>query len=252
MIWPTAEDRNRQHLDTALDQLGRALLPFLQRAAVRTYGKQWSEKLEAILRGARPPRVPVVEDAGVPDLSNLLYVMRDPTVWRDLFSSGQLRDKAALVWEVQTVRNRDAHIHHYTNASTFRDLDFATLLLGVISPAQAARVALLRHDVLIRLYEEERAKMAHKREDVLEFLARRVFNPVLASASVPADVRRRVKATVEALEAKDTAREIIEYYWTAIRNSTDLPKRMKEVGLVRVEEVMEEFRTRFSDRWLPS
>ena len=102
MIWPTAEDRNRQHLDTALDQLGRALLPFLQRAAVRTYGKQWPEKLEAILRGARPPRVPVVEDAGVPDLSNLLYVMRDPIVWRDLFSSGQLRDKAALVWEVQT------------------------------------------------------------------------------------------------------------------------------------------------------
>lgn len=31
---------------------------------------------------------------------------------------------------------------------------------------------------------------------------------------------------------------------------TDLPSRMKESGVPRFEEVMEEFRERFSDKWL--
>lgn len=100
------------------------------------------------------------------------------------------------------------------------------------------------------LCQEVHQKRAGKKLSVLAFLTESVFEPILASPATPADVRSRVQATAEAVNAMETAREIIPFYCNAIMNSTHLPTRMKESGVPRFEEVMEEFRKRFSDQWL--
>lgn len=247
----TTRDRNRQRLDLALDLLGAALLPVFKREAARRYGPRWMDRVEGILRNGPPPRTTVLEDKGVPDLPNLLYVLRDRDVWRNLFGGDDIRGVQVLIAEVQQVRNRAAHIHHYSNADTYRDLDSITRVLEAFAPADAARTALLRQEALLDLCQEEYEKLANKKAEVLAFLTNRVFHPLIAS-SAPADVKRRVRETMETLQAMETAQEIIEFYWTAIINSTDLPKRMKQAGVVRFEEVMEEFRARFNDQWLTS
>lgn len=155
-----------------------------------------------------------VDRDGVPDLYNLLYVMTNYGVWRDAFSQGPLAESRYLVEELHQVRNRDAHIHTYGNAITYRDLDTITRVLDLIGASEAARVGILRQDALRDLCQELREKMADKKRAVLAFLTESVFAPVLASPGTPEDVRRRVEATMETVSAMDTAREIVAFYGT--------------------------------------
>ena len=76
------------------------------------------------------------------------------------------------------------------------------------------------------------------------------MTPALTSRRIPADVRRRIQATVDAISAMPSAREIVAFYWSAIRTSRDLPRRMKQGGVPQFEAVMVEFRDRFNEEWL--
>jgi len=48
---------------------------------------------------------------------------------------------------------------------------------------------------------------------------------------------------------------MVRYYWAAINGtegSTEFARQMRAEGFTRFEEVIDEFRDRFNDRWLRS
>ncbi|MCE1245971.1 MAG: hypothetical protein LWY06_04950 [Firmicutes bacterium] len=55
--------------------------------------------------------------------------------------------------------------------------------------------------------------------------------------------------------AKLTAESMIKYYWSSIvgtAKSIDFAKHLKEEKFVRFEEIIDEFRNKFSDEWIKS
>lgn len=46
--------------------------------------------------------------------------------------------------------------------------------------------------------------------------------------------------------------KMVQYFWSALasENAITFPKHMKNEGLIRFEDVMEEFREKFNDSWI--
>jgi len=51
---------------------------------------------------------------------------------------------------------------------------------------------------------------------------------------------------------KLSAEKMVRYFWSALTtdNAIKFSKKMKDEGVTRFEDVMEEFRDRFNDSWL--
>lgn len=51
-----------------------------------------------------------------------------------------------------------------------------------------------------------------------------------------------------------TADKMIQYFWSALatENAIDFSKRLKQEDMPRFEDVLEEFRDKFNDKWLRS
>jgi hypothetical protein len=93
-----------------------------------------------------------------------------------------------------------------------------------------------------------------KEQEIMEFLHENVFDPILNSPTASDSLKRGVRLTIMRLNQLDAA-GMIRYYWSAIigtERSTKFARLMKEEGFVRFEEVIDEFRERFNDRWLES
>ncbi len=91
-----------------------------------------------------------------------------------------------------------------------------------------------------------------KEREIMEFLHRRVFDPILESTSAPAEVKEGVRHTIDRMEQYDAA-GMIRYYWLCVvgtSRSLSFAGRMRREGFNRFEEVMEEFRLRFDDEFL--
>ena len=88
----------------------------------------------------------------------------------------------------------------------------------------------------------------------MQFLHQNVFDAVLASPKASDDLKQGVRYTIMRLNQRDAA-AMVHYYWSAIvgtEKSTKFAKSLKEEGFTRFEEVIDEFRKRFNDRWLRS
>lgn len=91
-----------------------------------------------------------------------------------------------------------------------------------------------------------------KEEEIMAYLNAHVFEPVLSSPTASERLKQGVRLTILRLEKRDAA-GMLSYYWSAISGtdrSIGFAKLMKAEGYVRFEEILEDFRERFSDRWL--
>ncbi len=95
---------------------------------------------------------------------------------------------------------------------------------------------------------------AQKKLEVLRFLHEHVFDPILDSPNASETLKRGVRLTIVRMNERDST-GAVHYYWSAVigtERSTEFARQMRSEGFTRFEEVIDEFRDRFSDKWLRS
>lgn len=92
-----------------------------------------------------------------------------------------------------------------------------------------------------------------KEEELMRFLHERIFDPILSSETVPANIKSGVNLTIGRM-SRLTAEKMVQYFWSALAqdNSIAFSRKLKVEGLKRFEDVMEEFRDIFNDEWIRS
>lgn len=90
-----------------------------------------------------------------------------------------------------------------------------------------------------------------KKEEIMHYLHEHVFEPVLNSSKASESLKSGVRYTIMRMNERDAA-GIVHYYWSAVTGtdkSINFAKLLKAEGFTRFEEILEEFRERFNDRW---
>jgi len=88
----------------------------------------------------------------------------------------------------------------------------------------------------------------------MDFLHKEVFDPILNSPNASDRLKQGARLTIMRLNERG-ARGKIHYYWSAIvgtENSMNFAELLKNERFIRFEEVIDEFRKRFTDEWLRS
>jgi hypothetical protein len=91
-----------------------------------------------------------------------------------------------------------------------------------------------------------------KEQEIMDFLKGKVFNPILNSSNASISAKRGVRITIIRME-KLPASSMVKYFWSAIAgkgNAISFADLLKNEGFIRFEEVLEEFREKFTDAWL--
>lgn len=94
--------------------------------------------------------------------------------------------------------------------------------------------------------------MTNQQTEILNFLSAKVFDPILNSPA-PNQIKQGVRLTIMRLENQKDAAGMVKYFWSSIAgkgNAISFSDRLKDEGYDRFEEVLEEFRERFTDDWL--
>jgi hypothetical protein len=68
------------------------------------------------------------------------------------------------------------------------------------------------------------------------------------------ELKAGVNLTITRLRQRD-AIGMVQYFWSAVigtEKSISFAQRMKQEGFARFEEVLEEFRVKFNDKWINS
>jgi hypothetical protein len=94
--------------------------------------------------------------------------------------------------------------------------------------------------------------MDSKGKQIMDYLMSNVFTPILDSARASSSLKHGVRLTIMRLNERDAV-GMRNYYWSAIigtEKSTRFAKQMKKEGFVRFEELIDEFREKFNDKWL--
>ncbi|MGO9244086.1 MAG: hypothetical protein ACLPT4_15575 [Verrucomicrobiia bacterium] len=91
-----------------------------------------------------------------------------------------------------------------------------------------------------------------KEDEIMVFLHERVFDPILKSPEAPQSLKQGVRLTIARMWERDAA-GMIEFYYSAIvgtDRSIAFAAQLRKAGFIRFEEVMGDFRERFTDEWL--
>lgn len=91
-----------------------------------------------------------------------------------------------------------------------------------------------------------------KEEEIMVFLHEQVFDPILKSPEAPESLKHGVRLTIARMWERDAA-GMIEFYYSAIvgtDRSIAFAAQIRKAGFIRFEEVLGDFRKRFSDEWL--
>src|SRR5215471_4644403 len=91
-----------------------------------------------------------------------------------------------------------------------------------------------------------------KEREIMDFLHRRVFDPILQSPVASEKLKQGVRFTIMRMEQRD-AEGMVQYYWSAIigtERSIGFAALMRREGFGRFEEALEEFRVRFDNEFL--
>jgi hypothetical protein len=94
--------------------------------------------------------------------------------------------------------------------------------------------------------------MGKKELELLNYLKQKVFNPILNSDSASPKLKIGVRNTMKTMRRLD-AKGMLSYYWNSIIGSSrsrSFSRLMKEEGFTRFEEVVDEMRMKFDDKWL--
>jgi len=93
-----------------------------------------------------------------------------------------------------------------------------------------------------------------KEEEIMAFLHERVFDPILHSPGASNNLKQGARLTITRMKQLD-ALGMMKYYWSAIvgtERSVDFAAKLREAHFIRFEEVIDDFRIRFTDDWLRS
>jgi predicted glycosyl hydrolase (DUF1957 family) len=93
---------------------------------------------------------------------------------------------------------------------------------------------------------------AEKKAEVLRYLHEHVFDPILMSPNASDTLKRGIRLTITRMNSRDSV-GIVQYYWSAVigtERSTEFARQMRIEGFTRFEEIIEDFRNRFNNRWL--
>ena len=93
-----------------------------------------------------------------------------------------------------------------------------------------------------------------KEEEIMSYLEKHVFQPILNSSTASKSLKQGIRLTKMRMGKRD-AEGMRHYFWSAIvgtEKSVGFSKQMKAGGFTRFEEVIDEFRDKFSDKWLKS
>ena len=93
-----------------------------------------------------------------------------------------------------------------------------------------------------------------KEEQVMSFLNKNIFDPILCCPTIHKDIEKGIRRTIDYFRTQDAA-GMIEHYWRSIRGtdgSIAFSGMLKQHGFKRFEDVLEEFRVCFNDKWLNS
>ena len=97
-------------------------------------------------------------------------------------------------------------------------------------------------------------KQVTKEDEVMQFLSERVFDPILHSPDASESLKRGVRLTITRMKQLK-ATGMLKYYWSSVvgtQRSPGFAAKMRNEGFNRFEDVIEEFRARFTDGWLSS
>lgn len=90
-----------------------------------------------------------------------------------------------------------------------------------------------------------------KDEEIMQFLHERVFDPIL-NGQYSDKLKQGVRYTIMRMNERDAAGKI-QYFWSAVvgtDRSIPFADKMRDEDATRFEDIIEEFRVRFNDRWL--
>jgi hypothetical protein len=93
-----------------------------------------------------------------------------------------------------------------------------------------------------------------KEEEIMGFLHERVFDPILQSPDAPESLKQGARLTITRMSQRDAV-GMMQYYWSAIvgtERSINFAEQLRHAGFIRFEEVIDDFRRRFTDEWLRS
>ena len=91
-----------------------------------------------------------------------------------------------------------------------------------------------------------------KEDEVMQFLSKRVFEPILHSPDASESLKRGVRLTITRMKQLK-AKGMLKYYWSSVagtEHSAGFSAKMRDEGFTRFEDVIEEFRAPFTDDWL--
>jgi hypothetical protein len=91
-----------------------------------------------------------------------------------------------------------------------------------------------------------------KEEEIMAFLHERVFDPILQSPDASDRLKQGTRLTIMRMNERDAV-GMLQYYWSAIvgtERSINFADQLREAGFIRFEEVIDDFRARFTDEWL--
>jgi hypothetical protein len=95
-------------------------------------------------------------------------------------------------------------------------------------------------------------KQVTKEQEVMQFLSERVFDPILHSPDASQSLKKGVRRTITRMN-RLKATGMLKYYWSSVigtQRSPGFAEKIHHEGFKRFEEVIDEFRTRFTDEWL--
>tara|TARA_B100000614_G_C14238193_1_gene365488 strand:+ start:188 stop:475 length:288 start_codon:yes stop_codon:yes gene_type:complete len=93
-----------------------------------------------------------------------------------------------------------------------------------------------------------------KKDEVMKYLHANIFDPILNSDTASNSLKQGIRLTIMRMNQLD-AKGVVQYYWSAIvgtDRSIGFAAQMKQEGYTRFEEIIDEFRLEFNDRWLKS
>lgn len=92
-----------------------------------------------------------------------------------------------------------------------------------------------------------------KEQELMQYLHEKVFDPIINSKTCSSKIKSGVNLTIGRMN-RLSSEKMVQYFWSALAtdNAIKFSKYMKEEGLTRFEDVMEEFRDKFNDKWLRS
>jgi len=91
-----------------------------------------------------------------------------------------------------------------------------------------------------------------KEQEIMGFLHENVFDPILQSPDISNELKQGVRLTIMRMNQLDP-QGMVSYYWSAIvgtERSIRFARLMRQAGVTRFEEVIDDFRERFNENWL--